>query len=78
MINKSITNLIKTLKQTLSIQSHQLKYFASFDCHNCSKQSAHPECNACHRMVNYFNIFNMYHFYYSVLNSTMSTGKLSQ
>jgi hypothetical protein len=48
-----------TLKSINSISNSYLRYNASFDCNNCSKKTALPECTACHRMVNYFNIFNM-------------------
>ncbi len=49
----------------------------SFDCQNCSKKTALPECTACHRMVNYFMIFDMYLCPNPVPNPTKLTLKQS-
>ena len=36
---------------------------AKFDCNNCAKKIAEPECKSCHKMVNYFQVFRMYYLH---------------
>jgi hypothetical protein len=59
MIKSVVSKLNTSVKSRKSLNQSISKYFASFDCNNCSKKTTLPECTACHRMVNYFNIFNM-------------------
>lgn len=55
MLVKSVVSRVNAFTKAFNtLCSSKIKYCASFDCNNCSKKSAIPECKACDKMVNYF------------------------
>ncbi len=55
------TDKIVYANKCRKIELRNLKYcFSDFNCQKCSRKLKTPECNFCHRMVNYFQMFHMY------------------
>ena len=78
MILKLIIMMLKLMQRQMAkgISLGSRYGFSKFDCNNCSKKIEVPECNACHKMVNYFHIFSMYGFFDEDLRSIVLIGSL--